>query len=105
MYLLKRVKMARRFSTRSSGNSGKLKPYAFSNALGIVSAIAIVLVYIMSLTTSYNGQIIVDQYPLSGSLGINSTSFLMIITLIEAYVLSYIAGWIFVMIYNKTSKN
>lgn len=97
--------MARRISRRSINSGSKLKPYAFANALGILSAIMVVLVYIMSSLTSYNGQIIVDQYPLSGSLGIQATSFLMIITLIESYVLSYIAGWIFVFIYNKTNRD
>lgn len=96
--------MVKKSISKVTKTYARLSPYSFANAAGILSALAIVVVYLLSATSSYNGQIVVDQYPLSGSLGIEATNFLMIITLIESYVLSYMAGWIFVYFYNRTQK-
>lgn len=78
----------------------KLRAYAFGHAFGLVSVIGLFFYGVMSWFSSYTGDVIIEQFPLSFSFN----NWTLIIGLIEAYVLSYIFGWIFVQIYNRTSS-
>ena len=79
-------------SVRNFGDVGKLKIYAFANALGIVSALALFFYAVMSwLDATYTGAVIIQQYPIPFSFN----DFSLIVGIIETYVLSFIAGWIF----------
>ena len=74
-----------------------LRPYAFGHAFGIVSVLALILYAVMVWFGSYDGTIIINQYPL----GFSFDNWTIIIGLIETYVLSYIGGWIFAKVYNS----
>ena len=95
---LKRASKSVRGVSLTSRN--KLSPYAFGNALGIISVIGLLLYAIMSWFSDYTGTVILEQYPLPFSFN----DWTIIIGFIETYVLSYIGGWIFVLVYNKTLR-
>ena len=76
----------------------KLSPYALGHALGMVSVVALLFYTVMVWFGDYAGAIIIQQYPLSFSF----YNWTIIIGLVQTYVLSYIAGWIFSKIYNET---
>jgi len=76
----------------------KLGPYAFGHALGMVSVVALLFYTVMAWLSDYSGNIIIQQYPLTFSF----YDWTIIIGLLQTYVLSYIAGWIFAKIYNET---
>ena len=78
----------------------KLSPYAFGHALGMLSVVALLFYTVMVWFSDYSGAIIIQQYPLSFSF----YNWTIVIGLIETYVLSYIAGWIFAKIYNETMR-
>lgn len=91
--------------TRSSSVTGKraavgLSPYGFGHALGIVSAIALLFYAVMIWFGSFDSSLITSKYPLSFSF----SNWTLLIGLIQTYVLSYIGGWIFAKVYNRTSS-
>ena len=78
----------------------KLSPYAFAHALGLISVIALLFYALMSWLGDYDPSIILQQYPITFSFN----SWTILIGLVQTYVLSYIGGWIFVKIYNKSTR-
>ncbi|PIN89462.1 hypothetical protein COU60_03640 [Candidatus Pacearchaeota archaeon CG10_big_fil_rev_8_21_14_0_10_34_76] len=76
----------------------KLSKYAFANSLGLVSGLIILIYAIMSWLSDFDTLAIASLFPLPFSFN----SITLIIGVIQAYVLAYIFGWIFVKIYNKT---
>jgi hypothetical protein len=75
-----------------------LRAYAFGHALGLMSVVALLFYTIMVWFSDFNASIIIQQFPIKFSF----FDWTIILGLIQTYVLSYIAGWIFVKIYNKT---
>ncbi|MCH7568922.1 MAG: hypothetical protein IIA87_05900 [Nanoarchaeota archaeon] len=96
----KRRRVLRRIVSRAQTPIAKLSPYAFGNAIGIVSAIGLFFYAVMVWFGDFSGAIITSQYPIPFSFN----SWTILIGLIETYVFSYIGGWIFVKIYNKTIR-
>ena len=92
------VKKKKRVVKSSSSKSHKLRDYAFGHALGLVSSICLLFYAVMTWFSSYTGEIIVEQFPIVFSF----SDWTLIIGLVETYALSYIFGWIFVKIYNRT---
>jgi hypothetical protein len=95
-----RAARVRRHVSSGEGGKSKLRPYAFGHSVGLISVIALLFYTFMAWFTDYNASIIIQQYPIVFSLN----NWTIIIGLIQTYVLSYIGGWIFVKIYNKTGK-
>ncbi len=93
---IRRVKrIANMFSSTS-----KLNSFALGNSLGIVSAIMIAFYAVMVWFGGFNGNIIIQQYPL----GFSFNDWTLLIGLIETYAMGYILGWILAKVYNKSLK-
>lgn len=75
-----------------------INSFAFGNAIGIVSLLALVLSAIMVWFSAWSGSVIIEKYPIPFSF--NNWS--IILGFIEAYVLGYIGGWIVAKLYNST---
>ena len=97
---MRRVVRGVRAARASVLGGGTLRAYAFGHAFGIVSIIALLFYAVMVWFGSYDGSIIINQYPL----GFSFNSWTLIIGLIETYVLSYIGGWIFAKVYNRALR-
>lgn len=77
----------------------KLNPYAFANALGLVSIIGMVVYGALVWFGGYDASVIVAQYPVS--FAFDDWTFLF--GIVQTYVISYVMGWIFARIYNRFS--
>jgi predicted lysophospholipase L1 biosynthesis ABC-type transport system permease subunit len=88
-----------RSKTVSLGRSRGLSPYAFGNAFGVVSVIALLFYSVMVWFASFDVTVIISKYPL----GFSFDDWTILIGLAQTYAMSYVGGWIFARIYNKTA--
>ncbi len=91
-------KMVNQRSLRVSSEA-KFVPYAFGNALGLVSIVTLVVYAVLVWFGGYDAAAIVAKYPIS----FEFDDWTFIFGIVQTYVIGYIMGWIFAKIYNRFS--
>lgn len=77
-----------------------LKVSALANTVGLVSALILVISAFFSWFSDYNADLLAVQYPIPFSV----YDWTLIIGILQVYVISYLAGWVFARIYNSQIK-
>jgi uncharacterized membrane protein (DUF485 family) len=93
--------MVKKRVSRSSnvGSSRELNVHSVAHALGILNLIVIVFYAVFVWFAGYEGLYVARQFPIT----FNFNDWTFIFGIVQAYVLGYVAGWIFARIYNKSS--
>ncbi len=75
-----------------------LSPSNFANATGMLALIAIVFYALFVWFGGYDGTTVSSSFPI----GFDFDNLSFLFGLVQAYVIWYVAGWIFTKIYNSS---
>ncbi len=78
---------------RTSG----LDAYAFGHALGILGVIMVLFYAVLAWFGGYSGYAFIEKFPI----GFLFDDWTLFVGLVQAYVMGYVLGWIFVRVYNR----
>jgi len=82
---------------RRTSSVSALHPKRFAHALGMLALIAVVFFALFAWFGGFEGSDVTDSFPI----GFSFHDWTFIFGLMQAYVIWYIAGWIFARIYNR----
>jgi|TARA_Y100000310_G_scaffold343370_1_gene450665 hypothetical protein len=84
---------------RISSSGSKLRAHAFAHALGILALISLIFYALFVWFGGYNGLEVASSFPI----GFDFDNLSFLFGLVQAYVIWYVGGWIFVKVYNRSS--